>query len=428
MTKELTVRNLYGIRGEITHRTDSNTIVITGKNRAGKSSFVNAFGHIFAHKAIKGAPDPVHEGQIEGEATYVDHDLGLSFTRKWKNGKMSAVEVRALDGAKYQDGTAILKERVGTVIVDVAEFLAMDEAKRRELIMSKSTFPEGFDMAALTAEQSRVEQARTDANREKSRLEGALSQLVPPSKETPDVEVSAADIVAEFERAREHNAALDVKMSELERAQSAYERADDEVDRLKAALEQAEMDATAAHLQSDNLMIAFKASPERIDTSAISDRLGEVEEINAKVRAKADHARAKAAYDAAAALHITLDEKLKTVKKAKFEGLALATFPHPGLSVDDEYVLLDGTPFVNVNAADREVAAIAVAISGEHSDEELCLVIIKNGDALDPTSLTKIDEMLTEAHFTGLIDRGRPDMPSVAGIDVLELEDGQVAK
>jgi hypothetical protein len=304
----------------------------------------------------------------------------------------------------------------------------MDEAKRRELIMSKSTFPEGFDMAALTAEQSRVEQARTDANREKSRLEGALSQLVPPSKETPDVEVSAADIVAEFERAREHNAALDVKMSELERAQSAYERADDEVDRLKAALEQAEMDATAAHLQSDNLMIAFKASPERIDTSAISDRLGEVEEINAKVRAKAEHARAKAAYDAAAALHITLDEKLKTVKKAKFEGLALATFPHPGLSVDDEYVLLDGTPFVNVNAADREVAAIAVAISGEHSDEELCLVIIKNGDALDPTSLTKIDEMLTEAHFTGLIDRGRPDMPSVAGIDVLELEDGQVAK
>jgi hypothetical protein len=428
MTKELTVRNLYGIRGEITHRTDSNTIVITGKNRAGKSSFVNAFGHIFAHKAIKGAPDPVHEGQLEGEATYVDHDLGLSFTRKWKNGKMSAVEVRALDGAKYQDGTAILKDRIGTVIVDVAEFLAMDEAKRRELIMSKSIFPEGFDMAALTAEQSRVEQARTDANREKSRLEGALSQLVPPSKETPDVEVSAADIVAEFEKAREHNAELDRTMDALGKLESEKERAEAEVSRLEDALDAARTFLSRASELLTEQMGAFRAGPERIDTSAISDRLGEVEEINAKVRAKAEHVRAKAAYDAAATLHTTLDEKLKTVKKAKFDGLALATFPHPGLSVDDEYVLLDGTPFVNVNAADREVAAVAVAISGEHSEEELCLVIIKNGDALDPTSLTKIDEMLTEAHFTGLIDRGRPDMPSVAGIDVLELADGQVAK
>ena len=428
MTKELTVRNLYGIRGEITHRTDSNTIVITGKNRAGKSSFVNAFGHIFAHKAIKGAPDPVHEGQLEGEATYVDHDLGLSFTRKWKNGKMSAVEVRALDGAKYQDGTAILKDRIGTVIVDVAEFLAMDEAKRRELIMSKSIFPEGFDMAALTAEQSRVELARTDANREKSRLEGALSQLVPPSRDTPAEEVSYASINAELDAARDHNAELDRKADALANAESEEERAATEVARLIDALDAARTFLSRATDVKETCRKAFVIGPERIDTSAINARLGEVEEINAKVRAKAEHSRAKAAYDAAATLHITLDEKLKTVKKAKFEGLALATFPHPGLSVDDEYVLLDGTPFVNVNAADREVAAIAVAISGEHSDEELCLVIIKNGDALDPTSLTKIDEMLTEAHFTGLIDRGRPDMPSVAGIDVLELDDGQVAK
>jgi len=428
MTKELTVRNLYGIRGEITHRTDSNTIVITGKNRAGKSSFVNAFGHIFAHKAIKGAPDPVHEGQIEGEATYVDHDLGLSFTRKWKNGKMSAVEVRALDGAKHENGTAILKDCIGTVIVDVAEFLAMDEAKRRELIMSKSTFPEGFDMAALTAEQSRVEQARTDANREKSRLEGALSQLVPPSRDTPAEEVSYASINAELDAARDHNAELDRKADALANAESEEERAATEVARLVDALDAARTFLSHATAVKETCREAFASGPERIDTGAIRQRIGEVEEVNAKVRAKAEHARAKAAYDAAAALHITLDEKLKTVKKAKFDGLALATFPHPGLSVDDEYVLLDGTPFVNVNAADREVAAIAVAISGEHSDEELCLVIIKNGDALDPTSLAKIDEMLTEAHFTGLIDRGRPDMPSVAGIDVLELADGQVAK
>lgn len=425
--KELTVTNLYGIRGEITHRTDSNTIVITGKNGAGKSSYVNAFAHIFAHKATKGAPDPVHEGQLEGDVTYTDEEIGLSFTRRWKGGKMSSVEVRALDGAKYADGTQILKDRIGTVIVDVAEFLSMDEQKRRELIMSKATFPEGFDLAALTAEQSRLELLRTDANREKSRLEGALSQLVPPSKETPDVEVSVTDLVEEAERARAHNAALDAALDEAAHLQSAYERADAEVERLKVALQDAEDGAAAAHLRYEQSIASIKNSPERIDTNAITEKLLAVEDTNAKVRAKAEHTRVKASYDAAAAAHSDLDEQLKAVKKAKFDGLALATFPYPGLSVDDEFVLLGGTPFINVNDAARGLAAVGVAIAGNHAEGSLNLVIIRNGDSFDPSSLAKLNDMLVEAKFTGLVDRGRPDMPSVAGIDVLELEDGQVS-
>lgn len=423
MTKELTVRNLYGIRGEVTHRTDSNTIVITGINGAGKSSFINGMLHIFAHKSTKGAPDPIHEGQIEGEARYVDEELGLSFMRKWKNGKMSSVEVRALDGAKYADGTSILKDRVGTVIVDVADFLAVDENKRREMIMSKATFPEGFDFAKLSADQARVEGLRTDANAEKTRLAGALSQLVPPSKTTPDAEVSAAEIYAEIDKAQAHNLELADAAAKVARAEEQANDIEREIERLEAEIAAKKIKQAEIDLRRNEAL----PDVEEIDIAPLMERLNTVEETNRAVRAKAQFTKAAADLAAASTKHSTLDAQLQVIKKAKFDGLALATFPYKGLSVDDDYVLLDGTPFIHANDGNREVAAVAVAISGEHADDALRLVIIKNGDSLDPASLTKIDALLTERGFTGLIARGRPDMPALAGIDVVELADGQRA-
>lgn len=423
MSNEFTVKNLYGIRGEITHRSDSNTIVITGSNGAGKSSIINAMLHLFAHKAVKGAPDPVHEGQLEGEASWTSEALGLTFGRKWRNGKMSSLEIRALDGAKYQDGASILKKSIGTVIVDVADFLNVDEAKRRDMIISKATFPEGFDLTKLAAEQASVEAERTDANREKSRLEGALSQLVPPSRETPDAEVSAADIYELIDAAQTHNRAITEAVAEVTRAEQLANDIEREIERLTAEIaafkaKQAELDLRRSEATPEG---------EPVEIEPLMERLGTVEDTNKAVRAKQEHARVKAAYDAAAAQHTGLDERVKALKKTKFDGLAKATFPYPGMSVDDDFVLLDGTPFIHANTAARELAAIGVAIAGEHTDEELCLVIIKNGDALDPASLAAVDALLAERSFTGLVDRGRPDMPSVAGIDVLELSDGQVA-
>jgi hypothetical protein len=427
MTKELTVKNLYGIRGEITHRTDANVLVVTGENGAGKSSFTQPFLHLLAHKVVKGAPDAVHEGAIEGEVKFTDFDRGISLARRFKSGKMLGVEIRALDGAKYADSpAAMLKTLIGTVTVDVSDFLSADESTRRDLIMSKATFPDGFDLAALNAKQASIEGSRTDANRERARLEGVMSGLVPPAKNTPDEEVSATDLLDQLTAAREHNSAIAAAARTADAMQEDVDRLERDIERMREAIRQNEAAQEAIELRRADVVAL--AAEDTIDTEPIAQQLADVEATNRAVRERATFEKTKADHDAAVAQHKAWDAKLTKVKAEKFEGLADAVFPHPSLSVDDEYVLIDGQPFARCNSAAKALVALAVAMSGDHGDEELRVVILKEGDWLDAKSLAAADKLIADAGFFGLVDRGRPDLPDVPGIDIIALTDGQVAK
>lgn len=412
MSKELSVTNLYGIRGTITHRTDSNVLVVTGDNGAGKSSFVDAFGHIFAHKAIKNAPDPVHEGQLEAEASFTDDD-GIVYTRRWKNGKIQALEIRADDGVKYGSPGELLAEKLGTITVDVSQFLAVDEKARRDLILSKSTFPEGFDLDKLSHAQAAAEAKRTDANREVKRLEGALKSMTPPGKGVPDEEQSAADLIGRISAAETQARHISDQREMLARIEAEVADLEKKLDLARSALKaQAEV--------VDDL-------EDHEDMTVLREQLDTVESTNVAVREKLQHTKAKADHDAAVAVAKKAAQAVVDAKTARFNALQDAVFPHPALSVDDEYVLVDEVAWPYVNSGAKSLVALGTAIAGEHDDDALRLVILKEGDWLDANTLKQASEMLAEKGFFGLIDRGRPDMPEGVGIDVLEVVDGQAA-
>jgi hypothetical protein len=411
MTKELTVTNLYGVRGTVTHRTDANILVVTGDNGAGKSSFVEAFAHIFCHKAMKGAPDPVHTGEDAAEATFTDDD-GTAFTRKWRGGKMAALEIRAHDGAKYAQASDLLAKELGAVTVDVSSFLAVDEKVRRDAILAKSKLPEGVDFAALNQGVAAAESARTDANREAKRLDAAWRSLASPGAGVPDVEVSASDLVERIRVADEQKAAK-------ARAVQVVEHWGGEVARLREQLAVAEVTLEAERTRLDDL-----ADGE--DTAALREQLAEVEETNRAVRARCQFYDAKAAAIEAHVIADRAENDVKAARQAKADALKAAEFPHPALSVDDDYVLVDGVAWPYVNSAEKSLVALAVAIHDAPADG-LRIVILKEGDWLDANTLARANEMLTERGFFALVDRGRPDLPDTAGIDVLELVDGQAA-
>lgn len=411
MSKELTVSNLYGIRGTITHRTDSNVLVITGESGNGKSSFVNSFGHVFAHKAIKGAPDPIRNGEDEGYATFTDDD-GTQYTRRFKGGKMLTLEIRTADGGKFSQPADYLASKFGTITVDVSAFLTVDEKVRREMILAKSTFPEGFSLDAANRAQADAETRRTEANREAKRTEGVLSGFARPIEGTPAEEVSAQDVLTQLDSARQNN----------QNVNNATDRGTVLLDLI------AELEAklTAAKTESEQVR-TYLATNSLVDTTDLEGQLASLEETNRAVRERQAYERAKTDHENAATAATNAVQALEATKAAKTDALANADLPHPSLSFNDEFVLVDGVAWPSANSGMRSLVALATAIAGEHSEDALKLVILKEGDWLDAKCLAAASEMLAAKGFFGLVDRGRPDIPQGVGIDVIEMVDGEVA-
>lgn len=407
----LTVTNYKGVNGEITLHPDGSLVVIAGPNGAGKSSFIDAISEIFDPKGTRLTVKPIHDGAESASAEVVTDVARL--VRTWKadkDGKEGAgtLAAYALDGAKYASGKDFVVKATGGALFDAGEFVSMDAKQQRAELLARVDLP--FDLATLDREKAGIFEQRRDLGRVVDQLTGQLAGLPASIDGTPDAEVSAADIIAEFEKAREHNAKLDMKVGELERAQTAQERAEADVVRAEQALAGTRSHAEMMKKIAADLLAELKASPERIETSAISTRLGEVEEINARVRAGQEREKVAASLAAKREQHTQYTLALEAIDKKKVDALAAAQFPVEGLSVDDDGITVDGIPFRQVNTAKKTVIAFDLATSAK---PDLRIVVIKDGDSLDADSLEGIRKIADERGYLVLVERDRDESRAI---------------
>lgn len=396
MTETFTVHNFKGCR-EVTLSPEGSLVVVAGANGAGKSSFIDAFVELFDPRGIRLTPRPIHDGAATAEAVYENTELGYRITRRWTKNDSGTLTVTALDGAKYSKPTELVRDLTGGIIFDPVDFLKMDDKKQRDALLAKVNLP--FDLEALERQKAATIDRRVEAGREVKRLEGLAASL-PTAQVMEDAEeVSAQDILADLERAQEAN-------REREQAESANMSAARAVHEIEAQIAKLQEDLAAARAVKDRMWKRLAEAPEFIPLDGIRARLANVEEENKRVReAKAWYA-AQSDLRRAEALHAGIKAEIDVYESTKREGLLKAQFPVDGLSVDDDGITFDGVPFSQVNSAARLKTAFAIATAG---DPQLKLVIIKDGDLLDSTSLDAIREMADERAYTVLVERDRDE-------------------
>jgi ABC-type branched-subunit amino acid transport system ATPase component len=400
MSQTFTVENFKGVR-DITLSPTGSLVVIAGGNGAGKSSFIDAFVELFDPKGTRLTPKPIREGEDEARAEFVDTDLDIRVVRTWKKNDAGRLEVFALDGAKYGKPAEVVAKLTGGLIFDPVAFLNLDEKRQRDALLAKVDLP--FDIDEVAREKAGAEQRRLEAGRDVKRLEGALASLPKPSPGTPAEEVSSADLIALIEaahEARERRQRVEVFLAEAQEDVEIYTR---KLQQAQERVQQAE--AAVAKL------------PAPVDVAPLRERLAAVEETNAAVRTARDHARAVAELASAANRHVAAQADIDAVEAKKAAGLAAATFPVDGLSVDENGVTFDGIPFAQVNSAMRRRVAFAIATAGE---SDLRLVIVKDGDLLDSDSLAAIQSLAEERGYTVLVERDRDESRQIG----FTIEDG----
>lgn len=411
MTKTFKAVNFMGIVGEaVITPTGNELIVLAGVNGAGKSSFRLALQSIFKYDT-KLIPDPIREGETESRAEFTDDELDVRLVRVWKlqaDGSIkSTLSAFALDGAKYDKPADFVAKLIGAELIDPSQFVNYDEKKQREVLLKKVTLP--FDPDERAAKRKQYFDGRTDKTRDVKRVGIQLAAFPVADPSVPAEEVKSSQLVAELDEIRSYNASIDQVVASAEAATATAAALAEQGAALKAQLDQVRADYTKATQASRELTEAA-ATAERKSDAEVTAKLANIDDVNAKVRAQAERAKVAAEHAQLLTEEADLNTKIDAIDKEVSDGLAAAAFPFEGLSVTEDGVTVNGRAFASLNEAEQQFVAFEIATHGRPA---LKLLFLKNGNALDDSTLARIAARATEREWTILAERGRDNSSEI---------------
>jgi hypothetical protein len=265
----------------------------------------------------------------------------------------------------------------------------------------------------LERQRKGVYEQRTEVGREVTRLESQLGAFADPDPDLPEVEESAASLIAEADAAREHNARIDRAVDEVSRQQLLIEQMKRNLAEAQRALDAATEQEAYARTQLDKMS-------ERIDVSAITDRLQQLDTINRRIRAAQERAAVAERLSEVKAKQAQHTIKLKQIEKEKADALAAVEFPVPGLSFDDSGVTLNGIPLSQASSAEQLRVSVALAMA---ANPKLRVLRIMDGSLLDSESMQIIADLAVEHDYQVWVE-----VVDESGKVGVVIEDGQVAR
>ncbi len=387
---------------------DEHVQVVGGRNAQGKSSVLDAIWlALGGGAASKATARPIRDGE---DSARVRLDLGdLVVTRTW-SGDKTTLRVESADGARYSSPQAVLDALVGRLSFDPLAFTHLSHRDQVSALLDLVDLP--FDPADVDRRRALLFDERTAIGREGKAAEGHLAGIPPVPDDTPDIEVSTADLFAELREAQAQHAEHEQVTRAAEQAQSRCERAEQ-------ALTAAQVEYDTAVTANRAALAALRALPELPDTRGIEDRIATVDDTNAAVRARAERARVAAAVAEHRARYDAKTQAIATLDQGKADGLAAAVFPIDGLGFDDAGVTYQGVPFSQASSAEQIRVSLAMAMA---LNPGLRVIRILDGSLLDADNLALIGVMAREHDYQVWVER----VGDADGIGVV-IEDGQVA-
>ena len=408
----------------ITPDADSALVLIGGKNRAGKSSIIDALSAaIGGAKSIAG--DPVRHGadaaEIRIELDGVDGKLTVR--RVINPDKSTSLEIRDADGFAIRSPQATLDALLGARFIDPLAFLQLPAKEMRAQLMRM--IPGAERIAGLNAKRDARFTKRTEVGRDHDKASAELARLpvITPLGALLDVAALAQEQRQFGEQQRLGEAAGQAHRH----TESAWRDAEARVDQLEHELKQARDKAAAAkdkHAKAkadlDAIGTEWTATEKRrAQLDAELARAGEHNRAIATAEAQAkrrEEVQAEVARLAAERASLTND--LALIDSRKAEILTAAKLPVDGLAVTDDGIELAGVPFAQASAAERMRVALALAVASSPGLDDIW---VRDGALLD-------DEMLAAAveHAAASNKRLWVEVISTSDPGVIVIQDGRV--
>ena len=385
---------------------DGNTIIISGKNGAGKSAVLNAI--VAAFKGGKSIPGkPIRDGEERGEITIETESFIIKrvFTEKG-----SRLEISNSEGMTAKSPQALLDKIVGEIAFDPTAFMGFDAIKQRTILMELAKL--NFD--DLDEKLVTIKAKRSTAKTGKEYVEHELSCLGEIPEDTPTEEVSTAKLAEELQQAVAHNAEGDRTVTEQASHQLQFDNYMEHkkqilsnINSLKTQILEAEeglkekdeilTDLFQTIQSNADIIKAFSA----IDTNAINEKIAGVEEANIMVRKAIKAKEYQAKINEHKKAFADGGKDMKRVNAEKSVRLACSEMPVAGLAVDEDGIVFEGIPFDQVNDAKKLEICVAISMA---TNPKL-RVIRMSGNDLDSDSLEIIKKLAKDKGYQLWIER-----------------------
>ena len=347
---QLELENVKRIKAVTLAPSETGLTIIGGKNGQGKTSVLDAIA--WALGGEKYRPSQAQRmGSVLPPHLKLTLSNGLTVERGGKNGAL-----KVLDPSGRKGGQQILNEFVEQLALDLPKFLQASEKDKAEILLQ--VIGVGEQLAELDRKASELYNQR-HAIGQIADQKTKFAREMPEWPGVPEEPVSAGDLIrqqqeilarnGENQRKRDRAKALEeearLRLERVDTLTAQLAEAKEALHKVMADLETAQLDA--GQLQDES-------------TAELEENIRSIEEINVKVRANLDKAKAEEDAQTCRDQYDGLTRELESVRAQRQDLLKGAQLPLEGLSVDDGRLTYFGKNWDSMSGSDQLKAATAI--------------------------------------------------------------------
>lgn len=340
---QLEIENVKRVKAVSLMPSAEGLTIIGGDNGQGKTSVLDSIAWALGGDRKKPS-EPHREGSVLPPYISVKLSNGIIVERRGKNS-----DLKITDPSGRKGGQQLLNEFVEELAIDLPRFMQASARDKAETLLKI------IGVGPQLHELERLEKERYNERLAVGRIaeqKKAFAASMPYFPEAPETPVSISELIRLQQDILARNGENQRKRAKRDELEARAAQLSERMKALGAELGQVEAD----------LKIARTAAQDLIDesTAELEDSIGQVEQINIKVRANLDKLKADEDARDCEAQYDSLTEEISELrhqKKALLEGAAL---PLPGLSVEDGELIFNGAKWDCMSGADQLRVATAI--------------------------------------------------------------------